>query len=93
MKKYRKKPGMVWAVQFQLKILDMATARTFCEQNELSTEIFKVGSIKGKTGLCFDTGSSYTIVELGDWIIKDSNGNYYPCTNKIFGETYIEDKK
>ena len=34
------------------------------------------------------TGTYYTHLTVGDWIIKDVKGEFYPCKSDIFEQTY-----
>ena len=30
------------------------------------------------------------LADLGDWIVKDVRGQFYPCVDEVFAETYEE---
>jgi hypothetical protein len=42
--------------------------------------------------LTFHTFKSDIDVRVGDYIVKDTNGNIYPCSMEIFENTYEEIK-
>jgi hypothetical protein len=59
--------------------------REFCEEasflfNPPDTWSLDIPSIDGK---------SWIRVALGDWIIKESNGDFYICPEDLFDVTYI----
>jgi hypothetical protein len=80
MMKYRKKPVVIDAVQWD------ATKKTFDEivamgidwlPGEMGSGTFKIKTLEGEM-----------LVSKGDWIIKGVNGELYPCRNDIFIKTY-----
>jgi len=75
MKKYRKKPVVIEAMQFWVN----------------SFEGWPFGVYKDNespTGYAIDTlEGSYHVTE-GDWIIKGIKGELYPCKPDIFNATY-----
>ena len=86
MKKYRKKPVVIEACQWNGKTLE--DARKFCKENDLPN--FIVGSRNAKVGLVIPTLEGDMIASSGDYIIKGINGEYYPCKPDIFHKTYEE---
>jgi len=89
MPKFRKKPVVIEAVQWNGKTL--ADAMKFCANNDLPR--FNVGGIKGLSGLIIPTLEGDHVAEQGHWIIKGVKGEYYPCKPDIFKLTYepVED--
>lgn len=96
---YRKKPVVIEAMQFQ---------RRYCEPTDYNiTDIFNFtgkilhirtapeeGNPTGRTYLEIPTLEGVMQANVGDWIIKGVNGEFYPCKPDIFAKTYdavIED--
>ena len=89
MAKYRKKPVVIEAVQFN----------GFKEENgqvNLSERPEWLTSEFGKKVIFFDKQNTLTIktlegnmiANLGDWIIKGINNEFYPIKSEIFFKTY-----
>ena len=79
MAKYRKKPVVVEAVQWT-------------GQNSLEIEDF-LGRWPWYYGyspelVMIDTLEGVMSANIGDWIIKGVNGEFYPCKPDIFEKTY-----
>lgn len=79
---YRKKPVVIWACSF-----------------EDSTECLGTLSEKGLDPVCVDYSTTPPLLKIetlegvmlanvGDWIIKGVNGEFYPCKPDIFEKTY-----
>jgi hypothetical protein len=81
MAKYRKKPVVIEAVQWQggepswSEIVDMGL--TDFSPGEMGSRTFYINTLEGKMK-----------AEKGDWIIKGVNGEFYPCKPDIFEKTY-----
>jgi hypothetical protein len=81
--KYRKKPVVIEAVQYTgdvntTEIDDMA----FCEA-------YNKGVIKERDSkLIIKTLEGTMIANIGDFVIKGVNGEFYPCKPDIFEKTY-----
>ena len=78
-KKYRKKPVIIEAIQWtgdNLNEIVMFTEKhnLQCGENEL-----KIKTLEGNM-----------ITFLGDYIIKGVRGEFYPCKPDIFEQTYEE---
>lgn len=78
MKKFRKKPIVIEAVQWdgtnKMMIDDFIGDCGICKG-----DLFSILTLEGTmTANC------------GDWIIKGVNGEFYPCKNDIFEKTYEE---
>ena len=84
-KKYRKKPVVIEAIQYQR------------EKNIHAIQDF-FGNGNGRDLLYDAEKNEYTIRTLeghmyltnGDWIIRGIKGEYYPCKPDIFEATYEE---
>jgi len=74
--KIKKKSPIIEAVQF-LKISDMNKCRKFT-----GTASFIVNNNIDHIYIPSEGGT--LTCSLGDWIIKDVDGNFYPCTNENF---------
>ncbi|QXX74211.1 hypothetical protein [Methylovirgula sp. HY1] len=80
MPKYRKKPVVIDAVQFNGK-------------NTQAIMIWAAGStvvIRSGTPDCLTvaTPEGDMLASLGDWIIRGVKGEFYPCKPDIFEATY-----
>ena len=82
MAKYRKKPVVIEAIQWN-------------GENDLDIESFLNGSeaynvySDGKvTAIIISTLEGQMSAQIGDWIIKGVNGEFYPCKPDIFEKTY-----
>lgn len=90
MKKFNTRSAQIEAVQWNCETL--VEAISFCAINHMPN--FTVGSLKGKYGLIIprlkgDKGDHNDYVaQKGDWIIKGSEGEYYPCKPAIFEMEY-----
>ena len=75
-KRYRKKPVEVLAVQFN-------------GENKVEIQRF-VGKYLDQTvkGLIIPTLEGEHIASAGDYIIRGVNGEFYPCKPDIFQKTY-----
>ena len=84
MKRFKKKPVTIEAAMWLGK--NSRDAKEFCRANMMPN--FSMGEIEGKKGLLIPTLEGGHIAERGDWIIKGGAGEYYPCRNWIFEQTY-----
>lgn len=81
-KKYKKKPVVIEAIQFTEETKDMCfnfvrTSSYPCFEN--SVPVLKIQTLEGDM-----------IARFGDYIIKGVRGEFYPCRKDIFEETYEE---
>lgn len=76
--KYRKKPVIIDAVQFDGTNHD--SIADFC-----SPQVVKVG---GGFTLMIPTMEGEMTANRNDWIIRGVKGEYYPCKPDIFTATY-----
>lgn len=86
--KFRKKPVVIEACQFNTKLpcppwLTEALLKPW--GNEGSAEIGNVGS-QVVLGIC--TLEGIMEAQVGDWIIQGVKGEIYPCKPDIFAATY-----
>lgn len=79
MKKYRKKPVVIEAVQFNGNNVD--------EVLEFAKDSFKNPLTKD---IIIFTLEGNMIVSVGDYVIKGVNGEFYPCKPDIFVKTHEE---
>lgn len=79
--KYRKKPVVIEAIEWQGDIESEDEIMEFMgvnelEVNDMDTSIF-IYTLEGKMK-----------ADVGDYIIKGINGEFYPCKPDIFEKTY-----
>lgn len=79
MKKYRKKPVIIEAVQFTGNNVDEILEFAKNSFNNPSTNEMMIPTLEGNM-----------IASIGDYIIKGVNGEFYPCKPDIFDKTYEE---
>lgn len=84
MKRYRKKPVVIWAVQFTRSNWDEVKSFT---DGTAHTLIIERG-INGIATCIIPTLEGQHIATEGDWIIKGVKGEFYPCKPEIFEMTY-----
>ena len=82
MAKYRKKPVVIEACQFDGNI------RSIDDFPISEVGKFKVGSENGQYYLIIPTLEGDMKALSGDWVIKGVNGEFYPCKPDIFEKTY-----
>jgi len=85
--KYRKKPVVIEAVQYTGKTMAMADVpqwlidamfdRTVRPSTDENAKELKVSTLEG-----------VRTVSVDDWIIREINGEIYPCKPDIFADTY-----
>lgn len=95
MKKYRKKPIIIEALQWTGENFDEIVE--FLENRGkpegcmyLLGEHFYMDFNKVKGGLIIKTLEGEHIATIGDYIIKGVQGEFYPCKANIFEATYEE---
>lgn len=79
MKKYRKKPVVIEAVQFTGNNVDEILEFAKDSFNNPSTSEIVIPTLEGNM-----------MVSIGDYVIKGVNGKFYPCKPDIFDKTYEE---
>lgn len=77
MKKFRKKPVVIEAVQFDGTLLSLA-----------GMAIPEVSQVLGSRTAQIPTLEGVMTAEPGDWIIRGVKGEFYPCKPDIFAATY-----
>jgi len=87
MQEYRKKPVKVQAVQYDPEDADMP--RILGEIRAMGADIGAYStSIGDEPFLIIKTLEGNMTVEPGDWIIRGVAGEFYPCKDAIFQQTY-----
>ncbi len=76
MAKYRKKPVVIEAVQW--------TGNNFGELTDFMHDAYGVDNKK----VTIKTLEGTMTADIGDWIIKGVQGEFYPCKPGIFAATY-----
>ena len=100
-KKYRKKPVIIEAIQWNGKNLVDVSAFLYnkthkealkeINSSNISCKIwYDYESIIIREGLTIDTLKGKMKADIGDYIIKGVNGEFYPCKPDIFDKTYEE---
>lgn len=80
--KYRKKPVVIEAVQFDDSV------ECFETLGWLGLDPVRVGYDVKPPVLRIDTLEGEMTAQLGDYIIRGVNGEFYPCKPDIFEKTY-----
>ena len=88
MKKYRKKPVTIEAVQW----LGYCLADVKILAEKLGYEGERGFSLDGKGRMLIRTLEGVMVAQKGDYIIKGVKGEVYPCKPDIFEMTYEEVK-
>lgn len=92
--KFRKKPVIIEAVQFEYSTQGVINLEKFC-----GPSLKKIGKDRHPTakgwawiGTLEDgaKGEAKHVATEGDWIIKGVQGEFYPCKPDIFEATYEE---
>ena len=86
MKKYRKKPMVVEAIQWNG--VNRGEIESFCRYENVE---FKVEILKDSTlgmQLIIKTLEGDMVANRGDYIIKGIYGEFYSCKEEIFEKTY-----
>lgn len=84
MAKYRKKPVVVEAVQFDDDAETMSIIQDFTGINPLRVDYAQPDNPQ----LIIPTLEGLMRANIGDWIIKGVKGECYPCKPDIFEATY-----
>ncbi len=82
MKKYRKKPIVIRAVQI--------TEKTFSDPHPNPEHILGIIYDPIKNVVHINTPEGVMVGKIGDWIIRGIKGEFYPCKSDIFKATYEE---
>lgn len=79
-KKFRKKPVVIKAIQYTGRNVTAIQGFTHGQAGVLThgdDSIFAVDTLEGTM-----------VIDIGDWIIKGVKGEFYPCKPDIFEMTY-----
>lgn len=87
---YRNKPKVIEAVQW---FIDQPHEEVFQNPDPELTcwiHIDKKGNLQALASHqgWINNNENGDVVNAGDWIIKDSNGEFYTCRRNIFGQEY-----
>jgi DNA-directed RNA polymerase subunit RPC12/RpoP len=96
--KYKKKPVIIDAVQWtgnnHREIFDFLTENAFDKESmKVTGDNFYIDHSKVEGGLIIKTLEGEHLATIGDYIIRGVQGEYYPCKEDIFLQTYekVED--
>lgn len=82
-KKYRKKPVVIEAIQFTSEnkdiVFNWVTCNRYPDFDKDNNPVLVIQTLEGNM-----------TANLGDFIIKGINGEFYPCKPGIFEKTYEE---
>ena len=79
MKKFRKKPVVIQAIQFTGENGDEVATFMSCQYPFIENGGLMIGTLEGTMR-----------ADPLDWIIKGVNGEFYPCKPDVFASTYEE---
>lgn len=83
MAKYRKKPVVIEAVRF------IDTEENYEEiMNFFGETTYTISHVQREPYIIIDTLEGRMKADVGDYIIRGVNGEYYPCKADIFAKTY-----
>jgi hypothetical protein len=94
--KYRKKPVVIEAVKLENTILSILGAVRFVYGESDDTDMSGPGAfttvqkVREDDGIRIFTLEGPLMARIGDYIIKDVEGEFYPCRESVFLETYEE---
>lgn len=77
--KYRKKPVVIEAVQFDGTIQSIESLQIPECSQQLGSRTLQIQTLEGEM-----------TAQPGDWIIRGVKGEFYPCKPEIFAATYEE---
>lgn len=83
--KFRKKPVVVEAVKWTGK--NRFEMIQFCHDLVIREE-FAFGDLSPRSRIYIETLEGQMAAEVGDWIVKGVEGEFYPCKPAIFVKTY-----
>lgn len=79
MARYRRRPVVIDAVQF--------TGDNFDEIASLGAD-WETYEAEFADFILIETVAGDLRADVGDWVVKDSSGELYPCKPDVFAETY-----
>lgn len=77
MQKFRKKPVVIHAVQFDGTLASIEACQIPSVSQELTSDTVQIETLEG-----------VMTASKGDWIVRGVNGEFYPCKPDIFEKTY-----
>ena len=84
--RYRKKPIVIEAIKWDGTLFTLKQLQSMgMETTSYEADYFRVNGI---SGLVIKTLEGQHIADLGDWVIKGVQGEFYPCKPDIFEMTY-----
>lgn len=91
--KYRKKPVVIDAVQWtggnHREMFDFLTSDTFVNETmSVNGNHFYIDHSRVEGGLIIKTLEGEHVATIGDYIIKGVYGEFYPCKEDVFLQTY-----
>ncbi len=97
MGRYRKKPIEIEAVQFNGKnypTVNQFVGKTFEVDGEFHWGFCPVEHLQREDGVVAEVWdklhATWVGVKAGQWIIKGVQGEFYPCDDSVFRDTYEE---
>lgn len=93
MKKYRKKPVIIEAVELDFAKIEIPCSSLVDKRNRhlpMEAATWKVGEDEEGFYLLIPTLEGDMKARNNDFIIKGVNGEFYPCKPDIFHKTYEE---
>lgn len=101
MTKFRKKPVVIEAVQFNVDVNPTSELEPIFDGAVRGTSYMEIHDLLGTSGCSknepwwswsvlgvIETLEGRMVCEPGDWIIKGVNGEFYSCKPDIFEKTY-----
>lgn len=85
-KKYRKKPVEIEAIEFMDTPERIEEIFNFMENETMRVDY----SVYSRPAVLIETLEGTMRADVGDYIIKGINGEFYPCKPDIFKKTYEE---
>ena len=85
LKKYRKKPVEIEAIQLHMSNMDGLIQQMRRDGYEVETH--SEPPMRAITGIKIKTLEGVMLANIGDYIIKGVQGEYYPCKPDIFEKT------
>lgn len=77
MARYRKKPVEIEAMRFENERAGSLIAEWCGGSNELRPDQVQISTLEG-----------VMTANIGDWVIRGVKGEFYPCRDDIFRQTY-----
>lgn len=86
---FRKKPILVEAVRFERHHADNGTLVFHVNSTDVVTFLVVCKSdFPGDKSIIIPTLEGFMEAKIGDWIIRGTKGEFYPCKPDIFEATY-----